>query len=170
MSPQWRIWLAGQGGQGVSFMADLLCRSALSAQLQAQARSDSEWAIRGGLVIATVLIHDLPFDASACPDFNWAVHLHPATRPLTPPLSTDAQVLDAYASHSFEQAASSGYPQGLNLLMLGQLVARTGICPPETVVWQLRKMLGREQVPMLPYDLDLFAQGLQQGGAHAGHS
>ena len=53
MSLPLRLWIAGQGGQGVSFMAQLLCRALSHEQKFAVSRSDPEWGIRGGRVALT---------------------------------------------------------------------------------------------------------------------
>ena len=168
--PRYRVWIAGQGGQGVSFLGQLLCRAALMTQRQANARSDQQWAIRGGLVTSLVLVDNQAFSPAEIVDYNWIVYLHPASRSLAPPQAADARVLDAYALEAYALAEAVGYAQGLNMVMLGHLLALSEICSVDAVVWQLRHLLGRDQMSALPYNLELFERGLALGGVHAGHS
>lgn len=161
--PRWRIWIAGQGGQGVSFLSQILCRAALMSQLQATARSEQQWAIRGGLVNAGVLVDEQSFSAAEFSDYNWLIYLHPASRELSPPMAPDAVVLDAYEYEAYRLAESAGFAQGLNLVMLGVLLAQSEVCPVDAVVWQLRHLLGGDQMAVLPYNLELLEQGLRLG-------
>lgn len=161
--PRWRIWIAGQGGQGVSFLSQILCRAALMSQLKATSRSEQQWAIRGGLVSADVLIDQQSFSAAEYSDYNWLIYLHPASRQLKPPTSADARILDAYEYQAYRLAESAGFAQGLNLVMLGVLLAQSEVCPVDAVVWQLRHLLGGDQMAVLPYNLELLEQGLRLG-------
>lgn len=168
--PAHRVWIAGQGGQGVSFLGQLLCRAALMSQRHASARSEQQWAIRGGLVTTQVLIDEQAFSPAEIVDYNWILILHPLGRNLQPPLAPGAQILDAYVLESYRLAEAVGYAQGLNMVLLGRLLARSEICPVDAVVWQLRHALSGEQMNTLPYNLELLEQGLKQETAHAGHS
>lgn len=168
--PAQRIWIAGQGGQGVSFLSQLLCRAALVSQREASARSEQQWAIRGGLVTAQVLIDDQAFSPAEISDYNWILILHPLGRSLQPPLAPGAQILDAYVLEAYRLAEAVGFAQGLNMVLLGRLLARSGMLPVDAVVWQLRRALSGEQMSTLPYNLELLEQGLKQEDALAGHS
>lgn len=169
MTPAYRVWIAGQGGQGVSFLGQILCRAALMTQRHATARSDQQWAIRGGLVTTAVLVDEQAFSPAEINDYNWLICLHPTARELMPPRSAEVQILDAYETQAYRLAEEVGYAQGLNMVMLGMLLARSQICPVDAVVWQLRHLLGREQMNTLPYNLELLERGLKLE-AHAGHS
>lgn len=159
--PQWRIWIAGEGGQGVSFMAQVLCRAALMSQRHAIARSEQQWAIRGGRVSASVLVDAQSFSPAEISDYNWLIYLHPACRELVPPLAPDARVLDAYALEAYMTARAAGFAQGLNMVMLGHLLALSEVCPVDAVAWQLRHLLGRADMEALPYNLELLDRGLK---------
>lgn len=156
-----RVWIAGQGGQGVSFLGQLLCRAALMTQRHAMARSDQQWAIRGGLVTTQVLVDEQAFSPAEILDYNWLICLHPLSRHLLPPQAADARILDAYACEAYRLAEAVGYAQGLNMVMLGLLLARSEICPVDAVVWQLRHLLSGAQMGTLPYNLELLEQGLK---------
>lgn len=163
-----RLWIGGLGGQGVNFISQLLCQALHQEQQQVWARSDQEWAIRGGRVMASVLSGPQAFSPAEAPDYNWKICLHPKLRELEVPSSADLQVIDAYALELYRYAESAHFAQGLNILALGILLARTQLCHPNAVVWQLRRLLGREQMAHLPYNLDLLEKGLELG--RAGHS
>ncbi len=169
MSATFRLWIGGQGGQGVSFLAALLCQAIHTEQGSVWSRTDPEWAIRGGRMVASVLADPHSFSLSEIPDYNWLVYLHPSLRELTPPRSADAQILDAYELEAYRFSEAAGFPLGLNMVILGVLLQASQICQPDTLVWQLRKML-REQVSVLPYNLDLLEKGLELGATYAGHS
>lgn len=169
MSAAFRLWIGGQGGQGVSFLAALLCQAIQMEQGSVWSRTDPEWAIRGGRMVASVLADPDPFSLSDVPDYNWQLYLHPSLRELTPPCASDVQILDAYELEAYRFSEAAGFPLGLNMVMLGILLQASQICQPDTLVWQLRRML-REQVSVLPYNLDLFEKGLELGATYAGHS
>ena len=167
--PAHRIWIAGQGGQGVSFLGQLLCRAALMSQRHASARSEQQWAIRGGLVSTVVLVDEQAFSPAEIQDYNWLLLLHPASRTLLPPQAREARILDAYALEAYRLAEAAGYAQGLNMVMLGLLLALSEVCPVDAVVWQLRHLLGRDQMNTLPYNLELLEQGLKLEAADGRH-
>jgi len=165
MNADFRIWIAGQGGQGVSFLSQLLCRAAYLEQRHVTARSDQEWAIRGGRTLSWVLIHEAPFSPALQADFNWALILHPGVRQLLPPLAPEARILDAYELKLYQVTDQVRFQQGLNMVLLGVLLALSQVCRSDTVVWQLRHLLGKEQVSVLPYNLELLERGLELGQA-----
>lgn len=157
---RYRIWIAGQGGQGCSFLSQLICQAAYLDGLHVSARNDSQWAIRGGQTVSWVFLNDTPFSPAAQQDFNWVLLLHPSARADLPPLAPAACILDAYALKLYEPANALGFPQGLNMLLLGLFLARSQACRTDAVIWQLRQVLGKEQVSVLPYNLALLEQGL----------
>ncbi len=159
--PPLRLWIAGQGGQGVSFMAQLLCRALAAEQKFAVSRSDPEWGIRGGRVVASVLMDHQRINFSETLNYNALIYLHPSVRELTPPRSADAIEIDAYAQGLLPQAQALDFPQGLNLLALGHFLAQMPCCHPNSVVWQLKRMLGRDAIAAWPANLTLFEQGLK---------
>lgn len=158
---RYRIWIAGQGGQGCSFLSQLICQAAYLDGLHVSARNDSQWAIRGGQTVSWIFLNDTPFSPAAQQDFNWVLLLHPSARADLPPLAPKAQVLDAYALKLYEPASALGFAQGLNMLLLGVFLARSQACRTDAVIWQLRQVLGKEQVSVLPYNLALLEQGLE---------
>lgn len=160
---QYRIWIAGLGGQGVSFLGQLLSRAAYLERKHVESRSDQEWAIRGGLIQTSILADEAPFASGSQLDFNWALLLHPAVRNLQPPLSENATILDAYQLELYHLTRQTGFPQGLNMALLGFFLARSGFCQPDGVAWLLKRLLGKEQVAVLPYNLDLLERGLARG-------
>lgn len=157
-----RLWIAGQGGQGVSFMAQLLCRALSSEQKFAMSRSDPEWGIRGGRVVASVLMDTQHLNLSEAREYNALIYLHPSVRDLTPPCSSDAVIIDAHREGLLQQARALNFEQGLNLLALGTFLARMPCCQPNSVVWQLKRMLGRDAIAAWPANLTLFEQGLNR--------
>ena len=164
---RYRIWIAGQGGQGCSFLSQLICQAAYLDGLHVSARNDSQWAIRGGQTVSWVFLNDTPFSPAAQQDFNWVLLLHPTARADLPPLAPKAQVLDAYALKLYQLADTLGFAQGLNMLLLGLFLARSQACRTDAVIWQLRQVLGKEQVSVLPYNLALLEQGLELGPSAA---
>ena len=157
---RYRIWIAGQGGQGCSFLSQLICQAAYIDGLHVSARNDTQWAIRGGQTVSWVFLNDTPFSPAAQQDFNWVLLLHPSARADLPPLAPEACILDAYALKLYEPANALGFAQGLNMLLLGLFLARSHACRTDAVIWQLRQVLGKEQVSVLPYNLALLEQGL----------
>lgn len=155
-----RLWIAGQGGQGVSFMAQLLCRALSHEQKFAISRSDPEWGIRGGRVVASVLMDTQRINLSEANDYNALIYLHPNVRELKPPQSEDALCIDAYDEGLLQQARALNFEQGLNLLALGVLLAQIPCCHPNSIVWQLKQMLGRDAIAAWPANVALFEQGL----------
>ncbi len=155
-----RLWIAGQGGQGVSFMAQLLCRALSHEQKFAMSRSDPEWGIRGGRVVASVLMDTQRINLSEAQDYNALIYLHPGVRDLTPPQSEDALRIDAYADGWLQKARALNFEQGLNMLTLGVLLAHIPCCQPNSIVWQLKRMLGRDEIAAWPANVALFEQGL----------
>lgn len=160
----------GLGGQGVSFLAQVLCRAALFSQRQAQARSDQQWAIRGGIVSAQVLVDEQLFSPAELRNYNVLICLHPSSRSLKPAMAKDSLKLDAYELEAYRLSERAGFTQGLNMVMLGMLLAQCEICPLDAVIWQLRHLLGRDQMSVLPYNLELLEQGYKLGTQDAGHS
>ncbi len=157
-----RLWVAGQGGQGVSFMARLLCKALCAEHKFAISRGDPEWGIRGGQVVASVLMNTRPINLSEALDYNVVIYLHPAVRTLRPFCSPDVLEIDVYALGFLKQARALGFEQGLNLMALGALLSHTPWCHPNSVVWQLKRQLGRDAIAALPKNLTLFEQGLAQ--------
>ena len=166
MTVNFRIWIAGRGGQGVSFVGKLLSRCVYLENQNVLVRSDQDWAIRGGLVQTTVLVDEKPLSAGALNDFNWALLLHPEARAFLPPLAQDAVFLDAYKLELYKLSQSIGFQQGLNIALLGYFLACSNLCQPELVARQLKDLLGKEHVAVLPYNLELLEQGLEWGARH----
>ena len=158
-----RLWIAGQGGQGISFMAQLLCRALSHEQKFAISRSDPEWGIRGGHVVASVLMDTQRINLSEAKNYNALIYLHPSVRNFKPPQSEDALCIDAYEAGLLQQARALNFEQGLNLLALGVLLAHIPCCQPNSIVWQLKRMLGRDAIAAWPANVALFEQGLNDG-------
>lgn len=163
MSVNFRIWMAGQGGQGVSFLGTLLSRCVYLEQQNVLARSDQDWAIRGGLIQTTLLVDEKPIAAAALSDFNWALLLHPEARNALPPLAENAVILDAYALKLYLLTQKLNFQQGLNMALLGYFLACSELCQPDIVARQLKHLLGKEHIAVLPYNLELLEQGLAWG-------
>ena len=156
-----RLWIAGQGGQGVSFLSQLLCKALCAEQKYAMSRSDPEWGIRGGKVVASVLMDTRPINLSEVEDYNAVIYLHPSVRGLKPLCSPDVVEIDAYDEGFLAKARALNFEQGLNLLALGSLLAHHPWCQPNSIVWQLKHLLGRDAIAALPVNLALFEQGLE---------
>lgn len=161
--PRFRVWMGGMGGQGIHFLAQVLCRAAYMEQQHALVRTDVEWAIRGGRTLASVLVDQAPFGIEDAGHFNWALVLHPHLRNLVPASVPEPQRLDAQALKLYELTQANGFKQGLNIALLGYFLACSEICFVESVVWQIKHLLGKSQMSVLPYNLELLEQGLERG-------
>jgi hypothetical protein len=143
-------------------MAELL-NQALNAEGKfSYLQSSTQWAIRGGEVTARIFADQRPDTTWAAPeDYNLIVYLHPHRRQLPPALAPDARTFDAGLCGAFALAQQRQIEPGLNLMMLGYLLAGEPLCSEDLLAWVLRQKLGPERQAAVPLNLTWLEWGTQ---------
>lgn len=160
--PQYRIWISGQGGQGIRFLAEILTQAFTAEKWVSRLQLSCEWAIRGGQVVARVLA-DSRSEQNWGPalDYNLILYLHPKFRQAPPAQSVDALELDAVQTGAWTLANRRQAHPGLNLMMLGALLARCPLCSEDVAAWVLKQKLGPHRLKDMPLNLEMLELGAQ---------
>ncbi|PIQ23836.1 hypothetical protein COW36_13425 [bacterium (Candidatus Blackallbacteria) CG17_big_fil_post_rev_8_21_14_2_50_48_46] len=160
--PHYRIWISGKGGQGISFLGDLLIHAFIAEKKHARLEVSSEWAIRGGLVIARVFADPAPEATWAAPEnFNILLSLDPGAKWIPEARDTEALILNSWDSGAYALAHQHKAQQMLNLLMLGYLLSKCPLFSEDTAAWALKQSLGPTRLKAMPLNLEMLEFGAQ---------
>ena len=155
------IFIAGKGGQGISFMGQILLKAAIHEGKYGEMLPHYEYTIRGGLTTCHLLISDHPQNLSQHRDYNIGIYLHPMAREKTMPFASDSLLIDAYALKGPTLTQKIQFNQGLNMLVLGYLLKRVPICHENMIAWALKQNLGPDRIKLLTKNLALLEKGGQ---------
>lgn len=153
------IYFSGYQGQGVTFLAQVLGEAATHEGLYASLLPRYGVGIRGGVTRVQLLLAEEP--GAPLPDvFQALVCLHPKARQPGIPVGPQALVLDAQELGADRLAHQRGFDQGINMVMLGALLAHVPICSEDVVAWVLKRRLSLRPAQM-PANLELLEAGGQ---------
>lgn len=159
---QYRLWIAGQGGQGVRFLGEILTQAFVAEKRVSRLQLSCEWAIRGGQVVARVLADPRPEQHwGPAADYNFILYLHPQFHQAPPAQAPEALTLDAVEIGAWALAAQKQAHPGLNLIMLGALLARYPLCSEDVVAWVLKQKLSPHRLQDMPLNLEMLELGAQ---------
>lgn len=175
---QQKCVFSGSGGQGTVLLAKLVCQSAIASCLKVVMTQSYGIEQRGGDSTAYVIVSD---DAVGNPlvegDGTIGVGLSPSTYelclekmgPKGKLFYNSSLIKDKKDAGTLEQIAvpgseiaieSSGSPRGLNLVMLGAMVADGAFLKPDVVESVLRDSLGNKKPALLENNLAAFRAGV----------
>lgn len=159
------IVIAGFGGQGVLFAGQVLAYAGLAEGRHVTWIPSYGPEIRGGTAHCTVIISDEEIGSPLTRHPTAAVVLNPPSMQRYAPLVKSGAVLVVDRSlvakrsgraditeidlPAKEIAAGLGFPQIANMVMLGALIAATGVVRLETVEQVLEERLGARQRDVL---------------------
>lgn len=154
------LLVRGQGGQGVTFLAEVLLRAATHEGKYGEMNTSYEYKIRGGIVQANLVLAQEPVKLSQAKHAQAAVILHPnAQIESIPEVTTETLLLEAYTDNIPHKVMHMGFPRGLNMYMLGALLQRLPLCSEERIAWALKQMLGPDKIRYINQNLDLLEKG-----------
>lgn len=158
------LYLTGQGGQGVTFLAELLAHAVTIDGHEAFFLPSYQMAIRGGHTQLALTIDEKarPFCESRAFDFVLDFHFVP--HPLAIVQSPTCVVINARDFQAHTHVWQAEFSQGLNLLMLGYLLTHIPLCSEYALVTALRQLLGRTNAHLLSFNLAMLEKGSQLKG------
>jgi Pyruvate/2-oxoacid:ferredoxin oxidoreductase gamma subunit len=153
------IYFSGYQGQGVTFLAQVLGEAATHEGFYASLLSRYGNGIRGGVTRVQLLLATEP-NTSWPESFQAVVCLHPKARQPGIPVGLQALILDAHELGADRIAHQRGFIQGVNMVMLGALLAHIPICSEDVIAWVLKRRLSLRPAQM-PANLELLEAGGQ---------
>jgi 2-oxoglutarate ferredoxin oxidoreductase subunit gamma len=173
------IIISGFGGQGVLFAGQVLAYAGVAEGRHVTWIPSYGPEMRGGTAHCTVIISDEEIGSPLVRNPSAALVLNPPSMERYAPLVRPGGVLivdsvlvaqdtDRFDLHQIrlpakDIAAELGYPQIANMVMLGALIAATGVVCFETVEQVLAEHLSARRRDALPAN----KQALQRGAAFA---
>lgn len=151
----------GQGGQGATFLAQLISEAAFKEGKYAFLRPEYQTGILGGNIEIFLYIdkekNELNWSSRT---YNVFINLHYNFTPPHPELSKNCIYLDSTQLKAREKSREYGFSIGANCYLLGILLANTNICSPQTVAWLLIQKHGDKNKFELNKNLELLKLGL----------
>ena len=156
-----QILILGKGGQGTTFLGQLLAESVNKEGHYAVMLPQYELGILGGNIKVYLTIStDKPQLTHYPSAFNIVINLHYQPPVINYSFSESCLSLNAIELNAHEIAHQMAFPQGVNIFILGVLLAHRPICSPQTIAWLLKQKLGSKRKNDLDKNLELFKLGI----------
>ena len=161
-----KMFFAGSGGQGALAIGQMIAKAGMEEGNEVTWLPSYGPEMRGGTANCTVIVSDRDI---SCPLINEADVLVAMNLPslrkfenmvvpggcifinssMVPETSsrTDVKVIEVPAN---EKAIEIGNDRAANIVMLGAILAETGVCKKETIMHQMEKMFSGRKAKFLP--------------------
>ena len=168
-----KLFLAGSGGQGIILMGQIITYAAMNEEKETTFLPSYGPEMRGGTANCTVVISDRPI---SCPliyeaDVVCAMNLPSMVRfeSLVKPggkLFLNSSVIDqqptrtdidVFECSATDQANAINLSRSANIIMLGELIRKTGIVSPESIEYVLsHKIFTGKKADLLEANIQAF--------------
>jgi 2-oxoglutarate ferredoxin oxidoreductase subunit gamma len=171
---------AGFGGQGVLSMGMTLSYAGMIEKKEISWMPSYGPEMRGGTANCTVIIADQKISSPILANYDAVVVLnqpslekfehavkpggllvYESTNIITPPTRTDIECLPIAAS---EEAVKLKNTKIMNMIVLGALIARTGVVMVPSVIAALKEVLPERYHHLLPLNEEALRRGMELAG------
>lgn len=175
-----KCMFSGSGGQGSALMAKLVCEGAMRENLKVVMTQTYGIEQRGGDSTANIIVSDEPIgsplvenDASIAVALSKSIYkqcFH-GVAPGGLLFTNSSLVTEPETAEGFEQilipasemAVEAGSVRCVNMVMLGAVIARTGLLGRGTIEAVLEETMGRKKPELLEMNLRAFNAGYEAG-------
>ena len=175
-----KCMFSGSGGQGSALMAKLVCEGAMRENLKVVMTQTYGIEQRGGDSTANIIVSDEPIGSPLVEnDANIAVALsksiyHQCFHGVAPKgllFTNSSLVTEPETAEDFEQllipasemAVEAGSVRCVNMVMLGAVIAKTGLLKRDTIHSVLEETMGKKKPELLEMNLRAFDAGFAAG-------
>lgn len=168
----YKMFFAGSGGQGVLMMGQIICYAAMLEGKEVTFLPSYGPEMRGGTANCTVVVSDKPVSCPLIYEADIAVAMNlPSMDKFEPMVKKDGwlffnqSLVDRSASRTdiqavgvnvAERAAALGSDKVANMVMLGEVVRKTGIVSVESVFTVFEKVFSGRKAAFIPLNKQAF--------------
>jgi 2-oxoglutarate ferredoxin oxidoreductase subunit gamma len=164
-----KMFFAGSGGQGALAIGQMIAKAGMEEGNEVTWLPSYGPEMRGGTANCTVIVSDKTISCPLINDADVLVAMNlPSLRKfesmvnpggcifinssMVPETSsrTDVKVIEIPAN---EKAQELGNDRAANIVMLGAILAETGVCKKETIMHQMEKMFSGRKAKFLPANI-----------------
>ena len=164
-----KMFFAGSGGQGALAIGQMIAKAGMEEGNEVTWLPSYGPEMRGGPANCTVIVSDKTISCPLINDADVLVAMNlPSLRKfesmvnpggcifinssMVPETSsrTDVKVIEIPAN---EKAQELGNDRAANIVMLGAILAETGVCKKETIMHQMEKMFSGRKAKFLPANI-----------------